>query len=264
MDDLYFYEKCLRERNYEVFMPLLVGSYSEEFTQKDEIYNIVNYERQYTRFMKDLLAARFSLSLYTNKPYFLGFGSSAIVYNVLDSKGRMYAAKFTWGESDFSKEIGSYYLIQYHKASHLFPLLHFSYFEHQPKYMDYEPILRERREEEKGEEEDNRFVLIQGFGILIQDKVDMTLAQWLKKNKATPEIIHNFKQVCGELEYLDLVHADLTFENISINKQSLKLGFLDYPDVAPFKKKKARDEFHERYTHFLGKLEEDQGQKTSI
>ena len=246
---LLYYERAYAEGNLEVFKPLLIGFYDEEFSEDDEMRNIVLYEKKFTMFLAKLLVDKFSLVIEINAPYFLGFGSTAIVYSAHNTSGNTYAVKFlVYGEGRyFSDELAGYFLIQEHDVVDLFPKLYFSYFEHQNLEIGYYDL-----------DGRNAAINLKAFGLLVEDKTEMSLRSYLEigelSSRESRVISRNFHEICVRLEENGLVHADLSFTNISINSRTLELKFLDYADVASTENKKARDEFMSRFYDLKDKL----------
>lgn len=238
-----YYEQAYVNKEFEKLNYLAVSYHDEEFTYEDELQDIVRNERKYTRFVKQVIRSTLKLTLNISSRYILGFGSTSVVYEVSDSRGEIYAAKFTWRESDFSNELLAYYRIKHSEAAHLFPRLYYSYFEHQPVELPYVDLDGKTATQ-----------TLKAFGILVQDRAQMNLSTYLRNNKATPSIKQSFVSICNELYGAGLVHADLSFNNVSVNPQTLELGFLDYADVKESSDTEARDEFFLRIEELLGRL----------
>jgi serine/threonine protein kinase len=228
-----FYEDNYRKGNYKPFEKLLTGFYDEDFTQKQHIENMVEDERKYSLFLHNFIK-KFGYDLDLNSPYFVGFGSTAIVYNV-SKNGQNYIMKFIWGNAPFEKYVTSLegqMLVESAGLVSYVPKLYFSVFEHEPQIFDYLTISNEK---------DSTSI---SYGIIIQEYAGVSLKTL--KSHLSPS---NIKDVCQQLRTLKqlfllkgIVHDDLHDENITINKEG-KVQVIDLEEVKLLQPVKTRAGF---------------------
>lgn len=217
-----YYSEQFEKNNQKAFEPFLTGFYDEGFTISDHMRDIVRFELLYSEYIKELVDC-FGYSLDLNKPYFIGFGSTAVGY-FITKDDKLFVLRFIWGFNSFKSFVQSLLgqqKMEEVKLQKYIPSLYLSLYRHEPR--KFSAWIFGKHEE-----------VTRNFGIMIQDYAGETIESLktsLIKNEKI-KIAEKLKKLRSDLISANIAHEDLHGNNVLLNSNG-NIMMIDLDEVKP-------------------------------